>query len=212
MGLAIGMGVLADLAQNDPEGLEAYQRQFDVVNRVLAANKLPKHVEPTTMPDLQSRAAIDGFPYSWIHYLRRALAYARQSPDDLTPVEEGDDPAQDPLIDEELSVYMDSHFICHSDCEGMYVPIDFDEVLYDDELHGAMMGSSLRVLDELRVVAPVIGITLEDGVLSDSAAARLAKEAESEGSHPYWKERQVWLTMFEAFRLSVQHRCAVVYR
>lgn len=48
-----------------------------------------------------------------------------------------------------------------------------------------------------------------DGKLSDEAAKSIAEEPDE--SHPYWIERKVWLTMVEAFRLSVEHRCAMVF-
>jgi hypothetical protein len=41
------------------------------------------------------------------------------------------------------------------------------------------------------------------------AARAVAKEPD--GSHPFWLERKIWLSMFEAFRHSVEYRRAVVY-
>jgi hypothetical protein len=57
--------------------------------------------------------------------------------------------------------------------------------------------------------APLLGIPLVDGKLSDEAAKVIAEERD--GSHPYWIERKVWLTMFEAFRHSIEFKCAVVF-
>jgi hypothetical protein len=178
----------------------------------LTAHGLPEHVEPAQLPKFPYRGQPLSFPYSWLHYLRRAVAFARQAPEQFGPVRDGENPAADERIDEELSVFMDSHLICHSDCDGFYVPIDFPQQLYDDEaggLPGGILGSSQRALQEVMQAAPLLGIPLVDGKLSDEAAKVIAEERD--GSHPYWIERKVWLTMFEAFRHSIEFKCAVVF-
>jgi hypothetical protein len=212
MGLAVCIGALADLLENDPEGADWLRKDFEVVNRVLADHGLPAHVEPEIPPTLDDRSGLGSFPYSWLHYLRRAVAFARQAPGEFCPVKEGDNPADDERIDRELSVYLASHFICHSDCEGFYVPIDFPEPLYDDdrdELVGGVLGSSQRAMQELIQAAPLLSIPLPNGQLSDEVASAIAEERE--GASPYWIERQVWLSMFEAFRLSIKTKCAVMF-
>lgn len=211
MGLSVSIGVLAGEDQ-DPEFVEHIQRQFEVVNRVLAENNLPPHHEPETLPDFHNRDQLMGFPYSWIHYLRRAVAFARQAPEEFTPNPADESPSEHIRIDNELSIYMDSHFICHSDCDGYYVPIDFPEPLFDfdkNELPGGMLGSSQRALQEIILAAPLIDITLQNGVLTDEDAKMIAEEEDE--AHPCWIERKVWLTFFEAFRHSVQYKCAVVF-
>ena len=91
------------------------------------------------------------------------------------------------------------------------MPIDFPDIIADPEgeLHGRVLGSSQWALADLAKTAPLLGIALEGEELSDEAAWVIAKEPDE--SHPYWIERKVWLPMFEAFRLSVKHGCAVVY-
>jgi hypothetical protein len=91
------------------------------------------------------------------------------------------------------------------------VPVDFPDPLADPEgrLPGRVLGSSQRALADLVRTAPLLGVRLEGRELSDAAAWVIAKKPD--GSHPYWIERKVWLAMFEAFRLSVEHGCAVVY-
>jgi hypothetical protein len=212
MGLAISLGVLASGPGADAEGIEYFRDGFRQVNRVLAAHGLSPHTEPEWPPDFPYRGQLLGFPHSWLHYLRRAVAYARQAPEQFYPVPEGENPADDERIDRELSVYMDSHLICHSDCEGFYVPIEFPDPLYDDRegrLPGGILGSSQRALQEVIQAAPLLGVPVMGGNLSDDAAKALAQEPD--GSHPYWIERQVWLTMFEAFRHSIEYQCAVVF-
>jgi hypothetical protein len=46
MGLAITVGVLSDLLENDAEGAEWMEEELETVNVLLAANNLPAHVEP----------------------------------------------------------------------------------------------------------------------------------------------------------------------
>src|SRR5262245_5840287 len=102
MGLAVSVGVLAADPDADPEDVKRLRGDFGQVNRVLAANNLPAHVEPEALPEFPYRGQPLSFPYSWIHYLRRAVAYARQAPDEFCPVEDGENPADDERVDEEL--------------------------------------------------------------------------------------------------------------
>jgi len=212
VGLAISVGVLVDLLENDPEGAEWLQQGLAVVNEVLAAADLPPHHEPRELPPMRSRAAIGGFPYSFIHYLRRAYAIRAAEPDWVaTPVEDGVDPSEDPAVDDALAD-MQSHLVCHSDAEGYYVPVDFDEVLYaepDQELPGGILGSSYRLRDELVLVAPALGITLTDGQLSDEEVARIGRLIDAdEGLH---REYVSWLRLYESARLSIAHKTAIVF-
>src|SRR5262245_8268855 len=103
MGLEVSVGVLA-CDEPDPEGVEWLRRGFRQVKRVLAAHGLPPHEEPESLPDIPYRGQLLGFPYSWLHYLRRAVAFARQAPEEFCPLPEGANPADDERIDRELSV------------------------------------------------------------------------------------------------------------
>lgn len=136
MGLAVCVGMLAELLEDDPESAEGFEEELAEVNRVLAAAGLPPHTEPRGPLELDSRASIDGFPYSFIHYLRRAYAHRVLSPDWVaTPLADDVDPTADPKI-QSLLDGSESHLLCHSDAEGFYVPVDFDEVLFDEECGG----------------------------------------------------------------------------
>jgi hypothetical protein len=200
MGLAISVGSLASALEANSEVADWLCQAFREVNRVLAAHGLPPHIEPETFPAFAGRRKLSfdrglrrglwlsGMPYSWLHYLRRALAFARQAPGEFRPVKEGEEPWQDKRVDYELSAQMASHVICHSDVGGFYVPIDFPEPLYDDRdrehgVPGAIIGSSQRALQELTQVASLLDIPMQAGELSDKDAVALVQEAE--GSHPY---------------------------
>ena len=77
------------------------------------------------------------------------------------------------------------------------------------EVPGGIVGSSQRLLAELVLVAPALGIMLRGGQLSDAEADRIDGLASSEeGLH---RELSSWLALFEAARLSVENKTAVVF-
>ncbi|MBB3638373.1 hypothetical protein [Variovorax atrisoli] len=227
MGLAVCVGMLAELLEDDPESAEGFEEELAEVNRVLAAAGLPPHTESRGPLELDSRASIDGFPYSFIHYLRRAYAHRVLSPDWVaTPLADDVDPTADPKI-QALLDGCESHLLCHSDAEGFYVPVDFDEVLFDGDggdeeeaegdadieepagLPGGMLGSSQRLLEELVFVAPALGIRLDDGRLSDEEAERIDALIDEDDS--LYREYVSWLLLYESARLSIEHRTAIVF-
>src|SRR5581483_8744033 len=124
-------------------------------------------------------------------------------------VADGQDPAEDLRIDREYSIG-NCHLICHSDCEGYYIPLDFPEPLYDDRdgsRIGGMLGSSQQALRELIQVAPLLGIRLDDGFPPDA----VWDEINNEEDGPLYIERQVWLQLFEQFSHSIEHGAAVEF-
>jgi len=203
--------MLADLLENDAEGADWLRESFNSVNAVLAERKLPPHHEPETLPLLDNRAALGSYPYSFLHHLRRVAAYAAEFPGwRAKPFPESSDPAADPLVDKHAG-FMESHLLCHSDCEGFYLPIEFNKVIVDDEdrILGGMLGSSFVLLKELQAAAPALDIRLVNGQLSDEEAQKINSAVEAES--PLWIEKAVWLSLFEAARLSIQHRTAVCF-
>jgi hypothetical protein len=209
MGLGIGVGSLAYLIDiGDLESADYLRADFAQINLVLAENELPPHHEPESLPTISSRSPPGQLGYSFLPFFVRAIAYARQAPEEFTPVGE-EDPAEDRLLDRELSVEMDSHIICHSECEGYYVPVDFPDPICDDRVLGGWLGSSQGALAELVLAAPLLAIPLRKGKLSDKAARVLAEE--DEGAHPCWRERRVWLKFFEAARNSIAFGTAISF-
>jgi hypothetical protein len=211
MGLSICIGMLADLDENDPEARQWLEEDLAAVNRVLASAGLPAHAEPEgALPS--GRAALTSFPYSFLHYLRRVYARHLDQPGwKAEALPEGEDPAADEALEAEYDMFR-SHLVCHSDAEGFYVPVDFPEVLFaeeGEELPGGMLGSSQRLLAELIDVAPALGITLADGELSDAEARRI--NALGEADRGLYREMIVWIALYEAARLSVRHRTAIVF-
>jgi hypothetical protein len=54
-----------------------------------------------------------------------------------------------------------------------------------------------------------LGIRLHPGELTETEVEKIRSDVESESS--LWIERGVWLTLFEAARLSVQHNTAICF-
>jgi len=207
MGLAISTHFLADMLANDEEGAVWIRKNLELVNALLAENGLPAHTEPTTITT-KARPHCGSFPYSFLHYLRRAFARVHEG-QEMTPIGDGD-PTDDPAI-EEATVMMDTHLLCHSDAEGYYVPIEFDEVIFDVDdrgLPGGCLGSTQRLMAELVQTAPAIGIEVKNGQVSDAVVAAI--NAENEDA-PYYRERLVWLTLFEAARVSIADKTLIVF-
>jgi hypothetical protein len=206
MGLAISTHFLVDMIHNDAEGEGWFRDNLERLNELLEKEGLPPHVEPEVKGAAKARRHVGSFPYSFLHYLRRAYAYVHED-QPLTPLAEGDDPSEDPMV-EEANVLLDSHLLCHSDAEGYYVPIDFADIIVDDDIPGGMIGSTQRLFAELVAVAPAIGIELDGTVLSDKVAAALSEE---DDTVPYATERLVWLSMFEAARVSIANHTLIVF-
>lgn len=214
MGLSISVGVLA-YNREDKETCVYLRHAFKEVNRLLKSNKLPLHKEPGKLSQLDYRnRSVIGQPYGNLHHLRRAVAYAIRGHTKLPDFGEAE-PCEDDMYDRVLSSFA-SHIICHSDCEGFYVPVDFVEPLYDDlkdsDSHciaGGILGSSQGAMRELVKVAPLLGIRLKAGKLSDREFARL--DTLSHGASSEATSVHVWLNFFEAARLSIKHATAIVF-
>ncbi|WP_046247449.1 hypothetical protein [Hymenobacter terrenus] len=208
MGLTIGVNVLADLKKHDTEGYEWMKVELERVNKLLQQNNLPPHQEPETLFARVGRPPLGNFSYSWLHYLRRAVAY-QINDEPLTP--STGHPERDVVLDAELCMFR-SHLICHSDAEGFYLPIDFEEPLFDDEsaqVAGGIVGSSFGLQRELQAVAPLLSIALPNGAPSETLAAQIISEPER--GHPFWIERFVWLALYDSVKFSLRHGSAIVF-
>jgi len=213
MSLAVEVGTLADLIENDEEGAEWFRESISQVNEVLREQGLQEHLEPENLPRIQFRCSIGSYPYSFLHHLRRFYAHCVADPSwSPQPTPPGENPADDPVVDSETNM-MSSHLLCHSDCEGFYLPIDFKDVIIDekskDRVVGGLLGSSYRLKEELTMIAPKLGIRLENRKLSDSEVDRLNKAIDAEAT--LWIEKTVWLSLYEAACFSIEHRTAVCF-
>lgn len=207
MGLAISVGVLADLNDNDPEGAAYFRAQLAVLNHHLTEQMVPLHEEPESLPPLRRRAHTS-FPYSFLHYLRRIYAWALDDPEwRATPFPENADPADDRKVDRESFMFR-SHLLCHSDAEGFYLPVAFDDLLTGDDVLGGFAGSTHRLREELLLCATALGVHVDHGRLLPGEMDRLlALPAEG----PLFRELVVFTALWEATEISLEHNTAIVF-
>jgi hypothetical protein len=136
---------------------------------------------------------------------------ARQNPSWIAePLPAGAKPADDQILQGEYRRQA-SHLLTHSDAEGFYLPIDFKDVLFDrgEGVPGEMIGSSNRLVEELVFVAPALGIELHGSELSDQQAEEINSLLEARTG--LFIEKIAWLSLFEAARLSIEHKTAIVF-
>ncbi|PYC77989.1 hypothetical protein C7C46_16715 [Streptomyces tateyamensis] len=147
-----------------------------------------------------------GFPYSYLGKLRRVYVLHRVG-EPVTGARQVDaERFADELALVEDETYMfDSHLLCHSDCEGYYVPLDLVDPLFLSEESevpgGGMVGSSGALLGELQGFAGAIGVRLTaDGVLGAAESARLAALPADD---PFEPEVFAWHQLYQACRASL---------
>lgn len=204
------MGLSIFLAASDPDLAE--QLALPAIDALLAEAGLTPHREPKSLPaEARSRAGLCRFPYNDLHRLRRVYAHVAEDPDwQPTPAPSPYQPGDDPVLESEIDMLC-SHLVCHSDAEGLYLPIDFDDPLFAKQsglLPGDILGSSFALRRELQAIAPALGIRLgPDGALDDAEIRRL----ESDDSSPFQIEIAVWLALYEASRLSLEYGSAIVF-
>ncbi|MBB2914949.1 hypothetical protein FHS43_006261 [Streptosporangium becharense] len=221
MGLAISVGI--ETFAIDEEGYAYRRAEMDRLSAVLAKEGVtwrqpddPVWRGPEGTPPFM-RSHVGSFPYGYLRYLHRVVALVR-SGGAVTPVSSQEELARDNDLVVEEAILLSSHLLCHSDYDGYFVPVDFDDPIFlFDEAGGGgargggaeVIGSSHGLLAELRRCAPAIGIRLEeDGSLSDAEAARVFELPQSA---PFEIESVVWLTLHEACRASIATDCAIIF-
>lgn len=210
MGLEIVVGGLARIAEEEPEDLEAFREPFDMLNEVLAMAGQAPHNEPVDLPEGQ-RFEAAMFGYWGLHKARRLAAYHALEGKLPRPGPIDDDATADPVM-KRMYGFLDGsgtkpqglldrllgkrperlgfeHLIMHSDCEGFYVPRDFEHVIIDLTQPqrpglGAMIGSTPRLLGECRMLAEFIG--LPEGLHPEDELDWEPEEPQPPGA-PLWR-------------------------
>lgn len=213
MGLAVEVGILTDLMENDEEGYEYFKDQFAKLNTYLNHIGMPNHQEPEE-GEIWSGAM---FGYSGLHCLRRLAAHLDAT--GRLPTKPGDlRAADDPILQryyESASGSSFDHLIQHSDAEGFYLPIEFAEVLYPDEtleIAGGIIGSSSRLLTECQRIAQILGIPSE----LDETSEELRNAADAQGeSDILWKQYGIesftCVCLIRACQKSLELGAAIVF-
>ena len=229
MGLALEVGILTDLRENDSEGYERYLNQFRVLNEYLEKVGLPTHHEPEGCEVW----SCEMYGYSGLHYLRRIAAHIDitgnipspgniDSPKDVTlqnyyKKAENKDPgflARLPPTSQKYPVGF-NHLIFHSDSEGFYLPIEFEKVLYPDSelgIAGGMIGSTIKLLRECERLAAVLEIPPSIDENSDELWE--AADAQGESSvkwQKYGVESYTCIHLIKACNKSIETGAAIVF-
>ena len=208
MGLSIEVGYLADLKEYDLEGFELAKDHLESINGVLIANGLPAHHEPESIEEVWGA---DLFGYSGLHHLRRIAAHVGAG--QPLPEPGTKEAAADPLLDK---LYGNppqgqfQHLIHHSDADGFYLPVEFDDVLISGRL--GMIGSTYSLKKELDQLAAVLEIPAELGI--DDELVWVAAENQGKGKttwERYGIETHTCLTLVEACRQSIQHQAVIAF-
>jgi hypothetical protein len=229
MGLALEVGILADLGENDPEGAEAFQSYFARLNEHLLALGMKPHDEPTKCEVWSGEM----YGYSGLHYLRRLAAHIDSTGKLPSP---GDDSSShDPLLEAYFSEITGGappflgrlfrkrptfkrhfdHLIVHSDAEGFYLPAEFTDVILAPQaagIPGGMVGSVPCLLAELNRLALALEIPDE----LDSASDELWEAPDSQGEgdltwQRYGVESFSCVTLREGCRHAMKTGAALVF-
>lgn len=213
MGLSITVGLLAEWIARTDRSEEEEAANFQVglapLNQALVSNGLLAHIEPKRLKIRGDRSMESGFPYSFIHYLRRANVYLRLGRESHFQPIQGQDPTQDPIFQDDVP--FDSHLNGHSDCDGVYVPQWFEEVIVDQSVEGEMIGSSQGLMEELSQLAPLLGIQLRADNNIDTDEVNQINRLSKGQDDPLWIEKIVWFRLYESARLSIANHALIVF-
>ncbi|MCA9943689.1 MAG: hypothetical protein KC449_09425 [Anaerolineales bacterium] len=233
MGLGLEVGLLAFLKVHDPEGFDIYQKQFEYLNLILEEQGLPIHNEPTTLKNTQKTWSCDMWGYTGLHNLRRIAAHLVFNNQLPGPIAENIRASQDNM----LKKYYDSlsqqsstskwkqlfskpiqlnlqfqHLLIHSDAEGFYLPVDFEDVIQNKAIFGGAVGSSYRLLNECNFLANKLELPLD----MDHEAEALWDAADTpESGQELWQrygvESFTCLRLIRASEVSIKLGAALVF-
>ncbi|KDN86498.1 hypothetical protein [Kitasatospora cheerisanensis] len=204
MGLDVVVGALIGAEEDTADW---FRGECATIRAVLEREGLPAWQEPLEGQQFGDRV----WGYSGLHTLRRLAAHLAADGRLPEPLAEGERASQDPVLQRMYEDIPDDpagpfdHLIHHSDCEGYYVPVEFGPVLVDEELSGGALGSSVRLLAELRALAEALG--LPEGLDPDGPEVEGALEGEDTGPEPwrrYGTESFICLQLMRAARHSVE--------
>ncbi|MDF4254471.1 MULTISPECIES: hypothetical protein [unclassified Streptomyces] len=209
---------LVDVLCHSPDN--PFSEEIATYDRVLTEAGLPTVPVFGYMPGLSGDVApVAGFDYEALHYLRRAHLLLASGLE-VAPVGElGSDYEQ--LLEMFEQTAQQSHLVWHYDHAGVYIPVDFQAPLYDDELleGNGPLGSSHGLLRELQALGPHLGIDPGNPPPAPAAPLRptdLDEPAASaaigyEDGTPFGRERHVWLSLHAAVTRSLAQGSMIVF-
>lgn len=228
MGLAIEVGYLADMLENDEEGAAWFREELAKLEQFLPTQGLKPHVEATECPVFSAEM----YGYSGLHYLRRLAAHLNIR--GTLPEPGGQDAAKDPVLESYIGLFnapapslVDrlfgkkavsreyDHLIIHSDAEGFYLPQDFPNVLIPPEslaIPGGMIGSSHRLLAEIESLAAALELPLTLDPEDDEVWNAADDQGEAAtGWKRYGVESFTCIRLYRAAKHSIEHSAAIVF-
>lgn len=211
MGLRVQVGEYAAVLDRGSTRATKIENDLDVIARLTRATGHESHNEPTTLPPMQHQAPKADLPYDYLHRLRRFYAHLHNDPSRMpAPLSDGQDPSEDPILAREYE-QPQSHLICHSDDDGYYVPLPFSKIIIDQSglLTGSILGSSHKLFTELEDMAARLKIGFDGDLVSRDSLLNIRDDVRNKGQ--YAIERLVWLTLYDACRLSLQHKTMVSF-
>lgn len=228
MGLALEVGMLANLSKTDPQCVKWWQDNMGRLNTFLPSVNLQPHNEPTRCEVY----CCEMYGYSGLHYLRRIAAHlALRS---KLPPPGTDDASKDPVLEEYFETLgkgkpgflarimgktpqsgMFDHLILHSDAEGYYLPQAFESVLFPPQtlkIPGGMVGSSHRLREECERLAKELQLPLDLDPEEDTVweAAHSQGKGETQWQR-YGVESFTCLRLYQAAARSLESGAAIVF-
>ncbi len=219
MGLVLEVGILADLKSRDLDGYEHHQRQLSQVQECLRRSALTSHTEPEDI----GVSTWDLGSYWPLHCLRRLGAWLNI--EGRLPPPGDEDSSEDSVVERYYNFERGSqdgrplptfdHLILHSDVEGYYVPVDFQEVLFPDEdlgFDGDILGSVQRLLAECELLAR--SLELPEELDAESSALVQAAASQGRGDLPwqrYGVESRTCALLRQAARVALERNAAIVF-
>ena len=201
MGLALEVGMLADLLVHDEEGAQWFREDMAKLNAVLAASGMAPHDEPTEAAVYST----DTYGYSGLHYLRRCAAHLQYRGALPPPLKEGEQPTADDLLIRYSSEFVTEnpdaqpgafaapcarnfdHLIMHSDAEGFYIPQPFERVVIAGDQAYGWIGSCQTLRSECERLAAALELPRDLLSDSDNDALFDAVEKERKGKANGWR-------------------------
>jgi hypothetical protein len=192
-------GLFMGVRQSYIEEAQPLARKFiQAMNRALAKNGIPVYVEPYTPPNVYNgnlfgRSELD-------NHTSRVLAEVAGIAASLSP-------------SPHLALIRDNPY------RVSFVPADFDSPFqtdYSEQISGTAIpihvGSLPQLLAELKTLAQVLGIPLNEGELSDRDASAINAWRplhDGDTAELIEDERTAWLLLYEGTRLAIHHNIAL---
>ncbi|MFH9177222.1 hypothetical protein [Streptomyces albogriseolus] len=213
MGLNMVVGVLSAAEDDYTEMVRA---DFVAIGELLEGAGARQWTEPDLVEAEETEFEMWG--YSGLHAVRRLAVHLAAGGLLPEPLPEAHRATDDSLLNKVYETLPGDppgsfdHLIHHSDCEGYYVPVDFSHVIVDKKAPGGYLGSSVRLLVEIRRLAEVLGLPEDlDPHSEEVFEAADAEELASEGWQRYGVESYVCLQLLQAAKLSIATGAAIAF-